>query len=1008
MFKLGTGQDGRQWAGRLGAWLALLAFALPAVAATTPLANKQVLFLSPYTQGRPGLETITRKFLEGVAAGGLPVDHVTVEFLHLNHQETPAYHAHLKAMLHERYGARPPDLIVTVQQGALQYLLTELADVAPEAPVLAMYSESLGTASLGRHKLLQQNATVDFGATLEQALTLYPATRQVFIAIGRSKIDQALKAQIAPLLARWNPRLQFEFSDQMTRQQMLRRAASLPPEALIIAGSVSEDAAGVTMVSADMTLQIAQAASRPTFVLFNTTLGQGTIGGVVFDLEKHGERMGQSALALLTGIMVLDKAISNDNVPDVAAYDWRQLLRWQADPALLPAGTVFLHRPPTLWDQHRETVLLTLAVIAFLSAVLVLLLVQRRRLQRAEAQARESEESFRVLVESAPEAIVVYDVERQLLVDANRNAELLFGCSRAELLQSSPDRFYDPVQPDGLPPAASVLSNSGRSMDGENLAFERLVRSLDGRSFPCEVRLVRLPAGGRRLIRGSYLDISARKQAEAELRRHRDNLEELVAERTEALSVALRDAEAANRAKSAFLANMSHELRTPLNSVIGFSQMMGDSTSMFDEEKRNLAIINRSGHHLLTLINDILELSKIEAGRVILQVASVSLDTIVSEVLEMMRVRAEQGGVALVRDCRGPLVRVLVDGAKLRQVLLNLLSNAIKFAGQGTVTLAVTVRVKQGRAQLAFAVRDTGAGIAGADLARIFEPFVQADTPRTQAGTGLGLTIAREFVRLMGGELDVSSEPGAGAEFRFAVNAPLDMTAADSLAAAQAPSTIGVGKSVLVVDDEETCRELLAGLLEPLGFKVTKAADAADGLVQLARQRPDLLLLDWRMPGMDGIEVMRHIRRDTALAQPRIVMLTASSLADDRRAALEAGADDFLRKPIEPATLVEVLAQQLDLASGDTRVLAAPTQAPVPEQGALSRVEPELRAALMQAVRDLDLAAATALLGQFAPEQAALARQLQAMLDAHQYQHLWHMLEELTPAPDKPSTAQHK
>ncbi|MES2127520.1 MAG: response regulator [Pseudomonadota bacterium] len=1009
MFKLGTGQGGARWAGRLGAWLAVPVLGLPGLAAgadsVKPLAEKQVLFLSPYSQGRPGLETITRKFLEGMAAGGVPVDHVNVEFLHLNHQESPVYHAHLKAMLRERYGAHRPDLIVTLQQGALQYLLNELPDVAPEAPILAMYSESLGTAPLGRHKLVQQNATVDFGATLDQALALFPATRQVFITIGRSKIDQALKAQIEPSLVRWSGRLRFAFSDQMTRQQMLHHVAGLPADALIVAGSVTEDTAGATMVSADVTTQIAQAASRPTFVLFNTTLGRGSLGGVVFDLEKHGERLAQTALALLTGLMVPDQDIVNDNVPEVSAYDWRQLQRWHADPALLPAATVFLQRPPALWDQHSELVLATLAVIAFLTVLLLLLLLQRRRLKLAETEARESEERFRVLVENAPEAIVVYDLERQVLTDANRNAELLFACSRADLLGSSPERFYDPIQPDGLAPAASVASNAERSVGGENLVFERHVRALDGRLVPCEVRLVRLPGGARRLIRGSYLDITARKQAEAELQRHRDRLEELVAERTDALSVAVREAEAANRAKSAFLANMSHELRTPLNSVIGFSQMMGDSTSMFDEEKRNLAIINRSGHHLLTLINDILELSKIEAGQVMRQVGSVSLDTIVGEVLEMVRARAEQGGVALVRDCRGPLVRVLVDGAKLRQVLLNLLSNAVKFAGHGSVTLALTVRLHQGVAKLAFAVRDTGSGIAGADLARIFEPFVQADTPRTQAGTGLGLTIAREFVRIMGGELDVSSKPGAGAEFRFTINAPLDMTAADSLAAAEAPMTFGQGKAVLVVDDEESCRALLAAHLEPLGFKVMQAADAADALVQLARHRPGLLLLDWRMPGMDGIEVMRHIRRDTSLAQPRIVMLTASDLADDRRAALAAGADDFLRKPIDYARLVEVLQEQVDQASAACQVLAAPTQAPVPEAGALSQLAPQLRMALMQAVRDLDLATASALLAQFTPEQADLARQVQAMLEAHQYQHLWQMLDALTAAPGTPSSA---
>jgi CheY-like chemotaxis protein len=184
-----------------------------------------------------------------------------------------------------------------------------------------------------------------------------------------------------------------------------------------------------------------------------------------------------------------------------------------------------------------------------------------------------------------------------------------------------------------------------------------------------------------------------------------------------------------------------------------------------------------------------------------------------------------------------------------------------------------------------------------------------------------------------------------------------------------------------------------------MDLRVMLAADAAEGLVQLARHRPDLMLLDWRMPGMDGIEMARHVRSDSALAQPRIVMLTASSLADDRQAALAAGADDFLRKPIEAAKLIGVLAQQLDVLRSERQVLAAPTEPVIPEAGALAQLAPAVRTALMQAVRDLDLAAASALLAQFAPDQALLAGQLQAMLDAHQYQRLWQMLDDLT-APD--------
>ncbi|MYN44894.1 PAS domain-containing protein [Pseudoduganella sp. FT93W] len=283
---------------------------------------------------------------------------------------------------------------------------------------------------------------------------------------------------------------------------------------------------------------------------------------------------------------------------------------------------------------------------------------------------------------------------------------------------------------------------------------------------------------------GVNYDVTESRVAAQELRRHRIHLEDLVTERTNALSVAVLQAQAANKAKSTFLANMSHELRTPLNSVIGFSRLLADSKNMLPEEKRNLAIIHRSGQHLLTLINDILELSKIEAGRAVLQTDVVALADMLQEVMDMVSMKASQNDVELVLEADGLPPGACVDGTKLRQVLLNLMSNAVKFAPRGRVTLAVHGQLLQAASgdhyELDFAVSDNGAGIAPEDQSRIFEPFIQADTPGGHEGTGLGLTISREFVQLMGGELTVASKPGVGATFRFRLALPL----ADASAAA--------------------------------------------------------------------------------------------------------------------------------------------------------------------------------------------------------------------------------
>ena len=340
-----------------------------------------------------------------------------------------------------------------------------------------------------------------------------------------------------------------------------------------------------------------------------------------------------------------------------------------------------------------------------------------------------------------------------------------------------------------------------------------------------EAVIFRDPDGSPARMVGVCYDVTEQKTAEQELRRHRIHLEDLVTERTNALSVAVRQAQAANQAKSIFLANMSHELRTPLNSVIGFSRLMADSKHMLPEEKRNLAIIHRSGEHLLTLINAILELSRIEAGRATLQTEAVRIDDVLQEVMDMVSMRAGQTGVQLTLDAVGLPPGARVDGTKLRQVLLNLMSNAVKFTGQGNVTLRVAgTPVDGGQCELAFAVIDDGPGISPIDQTRIFEPFIQAEGPGAKEGTGLGLTISREFVQLMGGVLSVQSVRGAGATFRFTICAPV----AD---AAQLAAAGGIS-----AQEMQRARRLLTAPPEGAGLRTAVPLAAAD-LAQLA---PDL------------------------------------------------------------------------------------------------------------------------------------------------------------------------
>ncbi|PHV36136.1 PAS domain-containing hybrid sensor histidine kinase/response regulator [Janthinobacterium sp. BJB304] len=1006
---------GRAAAYRCGRAL-LLAFCVAAAPAAVPAAapaaapphqGQRVLVLNAYDYGRAGVESYTRTYVAAMAAAGLASEDIMVEHLNLNTQGDPALRNEMRDLLLLRYTqmmGRKADLIIAMQQPALDFLLSDLAPLARGVPVLAINTSGKALPAGSPLAIWQQKANVDFPGTLAQAMALFPETKTIVMAVGVSEADQALKRSMQQAAQAWQGRVYIEYLDGLTLEQMRVKVAHLPADTLLVAGNVNRDVAGAIATPVQFAGELARLANVPAFGMYNTNVGKGILGGSLLHIEGAAQQVAQMSLAVLAGKAPAAPGALLPPVRPVPMYDWEQLQRWDADSSQLPPDTLFFNRPPQLWHEHRAAVLLAAGVFIVMAGLLSALLLQRRRLRRAESEARESEQRFRILVEHAPEAIVVYDLDQDRFIDANSSAQRMLGMSREALLARGPFDLYSTEQPDGMPLGLMMEEHLRRAMLGEPILVERHVRRADGSVFPCEVRLVRLPMEGRRLVRSGIVDISERKQSEQELLGYRDHLEELVQQRTAALSVAVTEAESANRAKSVFLANMSHELRTPLNSVIGFSQMMADSSSMFEEEKHNLAIINRAGHHLLTLINDILELSKIEAGRMQLQAGPVDLNGLLDEVLEMVRMRSGDQGIALrlERDGVPPLVRL--DGAKLRQVLLNLLSNALKFIEQGSVTLSLTCQADgDGQMALAFAVRDTGSGIAEEDLERIFEPFVQADSAVAQAGTGLGLTISREFVRLMGGELRVESTLGAGSRFSFELHAPALRQPAF---AAQAPGRVARlppsqrGRMVLLVDDDDNCRKLLAGLLAPLGFQLQEAAGGVQAQAMLAAQRYDIVLSDWRMPDMDGLALTRWLRAQPALVQPRLVIMTASAFEEEKQEALAAGADGFLRKPIEQEHLFAMLEQQLGLRFQRTAAQAPRVPAAAFDlQQALGQLSAAQRQALLESVQALDLRRSAIVLAGVATSLPQLTAHIAAMLEQHQYQPLCALLAQPTSEP---------
>ncbi|GEM_PF-957083 len=539
---------------------------------------------------------------------------------------------------------------------------------------------------------------------------------------------------------------------------------------------------------------------------------------------------------------------------------------------------------------------------------------ERKQFENNLQQAKERTEllykealRFRIILDQAADHVSLHDIQSLRFLYANQSAVQQLGYSHDELQQMTP-MDLNPVlegKAEGTQQILQKLMRKAANNDSDSInslstgqspiRFETVHRKKGGELYPAEITLQYIEVEDEQYLVAIARDISERKRFEDNLRQAKES------------------AELANQAKSIFLANMSHELRTPLNGILGYTQILQRDKSLTIKQLDGVNIIHRSGEYLLTLINDVLDLSKIEAGKIEVLPIEFTFKDFIAGLIELFEMRAHQKGIAFNYELLSHLPDgVRADEKRLRQVLINLLGNAVKFTQQGGVVL----KIGYDNGRIRFQVEDTGVGISYGDLGKIFQPFQQVGDHKYRAeGTGLGLSITKRLVEMMGGELNVESEPDQGSIFWFSLDLP-EVTVVKAKKK-HLPVVIGYEgkeKTILVIDDKWENRSVLTNLLKPLGFVVKEADQGESGLLVLSQGGVDLVITDLVMPVMDGFEFARQVRKLQGGDSIPIIAASASVFDAHFQESLSAGCSAFIVKPFKFEELLELLQIQLGLS----------------------------------------------------------------------------------------------
>jgi PAS domain S-box-containing protein len=854
--------------------------------------KKHILVLYSYGPAFPVQQQFAAGFNSVIAGHKLGPQNIFHEYLDIIPTRTPQQKALLRNLLLNKYAGIRFDLIITIADSALDFLLKEGSGLSPGQPVMACNTRKSYGSTVTDRKIHYVPLYYDLKGTLELALKLLPRTNRVVFLAGSSENDLRMEEQARRDFAPWVDKIAFDYVSRLSVEEMFHMVKTLPADSILIYSIVSSDRTGRIFIPKDLLITFARESKVPCFGLASTYLGHGIVGGSIQDVESAGAYAGRIALDVLAG-----KPFSIEELPGFTRpiFDWREIRRWNLDASRLPGNAVIINRPPTLWSQYRGFVIAVSAVIVVLFSLAMSLVIQVRRRISAEGRVRQSEAYFRELFDASSEAMIIHDALTGAVIDVNSTMRSMFGYSRDEALRLTPSNL-------GTGESPYTEAEAGRRIreaaSGAPQMFEWRTRDSSGRPFWVEVNLKLVTLMGQERILATLRDIGERKQLEAQL---------FQAQKMESIG--------------RLAGGVAHDFNNMLGVILGYLELSMRQLNSPERLKQNLNEIFRAADRSRKITRQLLAFSR----REMISPRAVNLnDQIAESEKNLGRLIGED--IRLVLELQPDLWPVKIDPAQVDQVLMNLCINARDAMPDGgdivIGTAGVTVDENFCHTHLEAApgeyvrisVSDTGTGMSREVLEHLFEPFYT--TKETGKGTGLGLATTYGIVSQNRGFIDVYSEPGCGTVFKIYLPRFREgVVAEEKPAAAEAGGT----GTVLLVEDDAMVADMTASMLESMGYSAVRAASPMDAIEYCRRgEAPvDVILTDVVMPGMNGREMADSIR--SSRPEARVVFMSGyTSDLVAARGIVEEGMF-FIQKPFSMRGLGEILRKALGASGGEAK-----------------------------------------------------------------------------------------